>query len=179
MCIRDSFLPKSIVSHRSCQQATKQTFNKNSFLVNGQRNFKEIRDNYLKSDRRSWKDRNFFRFISCRERKIRYIAGACIQRIGKRIRESVLRKVGKTSKKSTIVRKLEYKKQSLLKNFRICEQDLDVNQDSMAEIEFKQGPSRGLNNCQWPCIWFFLFYWIPRYKKSYCRTFSFIPWTSP
>ena len=52
--------------------------------------------------------------------------------------------MGKTSKKSTIVRKLEYKKQSLLKNFRISEQDLDVNQDSMAEIECKQGPSRGL-----------------------------------
>lgn len=76
--------------------------------------------------------------------KIRYIAGACIQRIGKRIHESVLRKVGKTSKKSTIIRKLEYKKQSFLKNFRVSKQDVNNNQDSIAEIEFKHGPSRGL-----------------------------------
>lgn len=29
-------------------------------------------------------------------------------------------------------------------NFRVSEQDLNVNQDSMTEIEFKQCPSRGL-----------------------------------
>lgn len=88
--------------------------------------------------------------------KIRYIAGACIQRIGKRIRESVLRKVGKTSKKSTIIRKLEYKKQSLLKNFRVSKQDVNNNQDSMAEIEFKQGPSRGLTIVSDPVYDFFV-----------------------
>lgn len=107
--------------------------------------------------------------------KIRYIAaGVCIQRIGKRILESVLRKMGKTSKKTTIIRKLEYKTQSLLKNFRISEQDVTSNQDSMAEIEFNQGPSRGLTIVRDPVYKFFCSVKFCCTEELDARTFSFI-----
>jgi hypothetical protein len=76
--------------------------------------------------------------------KLRYLAGACVQKITTRVRDSVLRKVGKTSKKTQILRKLEYKKQALLKSLRIREEDVDVQDASMKEIEAKQGPTRGL-----------------------------------
>lgn len=88
--------------------------------------------------------------------KIRYLAGACLQRISKRIRESVLRSVGKSSKKSRTIRKLEYKKQAMLRNFCISEQDVDVNDDSMIEIESKQGPSQGLTIVDEPMYNFFV-----------------------
>lgn len=80
-----------------------------------------------------------YELSSAAKGKIRYLAGACLHRISKRIRESVLRSVGKSSKKSRTIRKLEYKKQ---RNFRISEQDVDVNDDSMIENESKQGPSQ-------------------------------------
>lgn len=41
--------------------------------------------------------------------KLRYLAGACLQKITTRIRDSVMRKIGKTSKQSQILRKLDYK----------------------------------------------------------------------
>lgn len=81
----------------------------------------------------------------------------------------------KTLKKSTIIRKLEYKKQSFLKNFRVSKQDVNNNQDSIAEIEFKHGPSRGLTIVRDPVYDFFV------QLNSFCcteeldaRTFSFI-----
>lgn len=78
------------------------------------------------------------------EAKLRYLAGACVQKITKRIKESVLRKIGKTSKKSRFLRKMEYRKQAMLKNFRIKEEEIEEGQQSMQEIEYKQGPTRGL-----------------------------------
>ncbi|XP_056007596.1 uncharacterized protein LOC130050837 [Ostrea edulis] len=84
--------------------------------------------------------------------KIRYLTGACVQRVAKRVRESVLRTVGKCSKKSRTLRKLEYKKQAMLKNFRVS----DTNEDTMNEIEFKQGPSRGLTIVSEPVYDFFV-----------------------
>ncbi|KAK3093534.1 hypothetical protein FSP39_016902 [Pinctada imbricata] len=90
--------------------------------------------------------------------KIRYLAGACIQRVNKRIKESVLRAVGKCSKKSRTLRKLEYRKQALLKNFRIKEEDIDTREDTstMTEIEFKQGPTHGLTIVSEPVYNFFV-----------------------
>jgi hypothetical protein len=40
-----------------------------------------------------------YELSSAAKGKIRYLAGACLHRISKRIRESVLRSVGKSSKK--------------------------------------------------------------------------------
>lgn len=97
-----------------------------------------------------------YELSSAAKEKIRYLAGACLQRISKRIRESVLRSVGKSSKKSRTIRKLEYKKQAMLRNFRISEQDVDVNDDSMIEIESKQGSSRGLTIVDEPMYNFFV-----------------------
>jgi len=82
--------------------------------------------------------------ISSSKSKIRYLAGACVHKIAKRLRESVLRKMGQCTKRSKLSIKLDYKKQALLKQFRINEQDLSDNDESMAEINFKQGQSRGL-----------------------------------
>jgi len=80
---------------------------------------------------------------SAGEAKIRYIAGACSNKISSRLRNSVLRKIGKTSKKSKIARTLDYKKHAMLKKFRIEEDEAPQN-SSMSEIESKQGTSRGL-----------------------------------
>ncbi|XP_062616249.1 uncharacterized protein LOC134277961 [Saccostrea cucullata] len=87
--------------------------------------------------------------------KLRYLAGACVQKVAKRIKDSVLRKVGKSSKRSRIIRKLEYRKQIMLKNFRIREADVDEGEESMREIEHKQGPTRGLTVVSEPVFSFF------------------------
>lgn len=76
------------------------------------------------------------------EAKLRYLAGA-FQKNKKRIKESVLRKIGITSKKSRIFRKMAYRKQAMLKSFRIKE-GIEEGQQSLQEIEYKQGPIRGL-----------------------------------
>ncbi|MES9884334.1 MAG: hypothetical protein ABW185_26100 [Sedimenticola sp.] len=76
--------------------------------------------------------------------KNRYLAGACVQKIAKRLKESVLRKMGQCTKKSKLSRKMDYKKQHLLKQFRINESDISETDESMNEIEFKQGSGRGL-----------------------------------
>lgn len=88
--------------------------------------------------------------------KIRYLAGACIQRVNKRIKASVLRLVGKCGKKSRTLRKLNYKKQAMLKSFRVSEQDVDTSEDTMNEIQYKQGPSHGLTIVSEPVYNFFV-----------------------
>lgn len=88
--------------------------------------------------------------------KIRYLAGACIQRVNKRIKASVLRLVGKCGKKSRTLRKLNYKKQAMLKSFRVSEQDVDTSEDTMNEIQYKQGPSHGLTIVNEPVYNFFV-----------------------
>ena len=80
---------------------------------------------------------------SAGEAKIRYIAGACSNKISSRLRNSVLMKIGKTTKKSKIARRLDYKKHAMLKKFRIEEDEAPQN-SSMSEIQSKQGASRGL-----------------------------------
>ncbi|CAC5371593.1 PIF1 [Mytilus coruscus] len=75
---------------------------------------------------------------SAGEAKIRYLAGACCNKISSRLRSSVLRKIGQTSKKSKIARTLDYKKHAMLKIFRIEESEAPHN-SSMSEIENKQG----------------------------------------
>ncbi|CAC5424370.1 PIF1 [Mytilus coruscus] len=80
---------------------------------------------------------------SAGEAKIHYLAGACCNKISSRLRNSVLRKIGQTSKKSKIARSLDYKKHAMLKIFRIEESEAPHN-SSMSEIENKQGASRGL-----------------------------------
>lgn len=55
--------------------------------------------------------------------------------------ESVLREIGKTSKRNKFLKKLEYKKQTLFRSFRIREEEADLQDDSMKEIETRQGPN--------------------------------------
>lgn len=88
--------------------------------------------------------------------KLRYLAGACVQKIATRVRESVLRKIGKTSKRNKFLRKLEYKKQALLRSFRIREEEADLQDDSMKEIETRQGPTHGLTIVSEPVFSFFI-----------------------
>ena len=52
------------------------------------------------------------------------------------------KKCRQEQQKSRTIRKLECKKQAMLRNFRINEQDVDVNNDSMVLNESKQGPSQ-------------------------------------
>lgn len=54
------------------------------------------------------------------------------------------RSIGKSSKRSKIACKLNYKKQRMLQYFRIKEDEAPCNDPSMSEIMYKQGPSRGL-----------------------------------
>ncbi|KAJ8318222.1 hypothetical protein KUTeg_003313, partial [Tegillarca granosa] len=91
------------------------------------------------------KDTPDIQHSSAGQAKIRYIAGVCINKISSRLKNSVIRKIGKTSKKSKIARMLDYKKQKLLQNFRIKEDEAPgPGETSMAEIQNKQGPTRGL-----------------------------------
>ncbi|MES9882103.1 MAG: hypothetical protein ABW185_14610 [Sedimenticola sp.] len=75
--------------------------------------------------------------------KLRYLAGACVYKISNRLRKSVLRNIGKQTKGSRITRKFSYKKQAMLKQFRIQE-DNAPQDDSMYEIQSKQDLSHGL-----------------------------------
>ena len=75
--------------------------------------------------------------------KIRYIAGACVAKMSSRLKNYVLRNIGNTSAKCRITRRFHYKKQSLLRQFRISEEEAPVN-ESMNEINAKQSTSRGL-----------------------------------
>jgi hypothetical protein len=79
--------------------------------------------------------------------KIRYIAGACVQKITKRLQESVLRNLGKSTKLSRLSRKFDYKKRQMMLQFRIREGDIaePEKDESLSEIQFKQGPTRGLS----------------------------------
>ncbi|MES9881788.1 MAG: hypothetical protein ABW185_13000 [Sedimenticola sp.] len=89
--------------------------------------------------------------------KIRYLAGACVQKITKRLKESVLRKMGQSTKRSKISMKMDYKKQRMLKEFRINESDISETDDSMNEIEFKQQQGRGLTVVSDTVFGFFLY----------------------
>jgi hypothetical protein len=64
---------------------------------------------------------------SAGEAKIRYIAGACSNKISSRLRNSVPRKIGKTSNKSKIAHTLHYKKHAMLKKFRIEKDEAPQN----------------------------------------------------
>ena len=76
---------------------------------------------------------------------MRYIAGACVQKISERLRNSTLRTLSRTDKEGQMMRKMSFKKGQLLKTFRIREEDVNSEmRDSMQEIEFKQGLTRGL-----------------------------------
>ena len=76
--------------------------------------------------------------------KVRYIAGAVVHKISKKLKDSVLRDLSKVDKKNKSLKKLNYKKQVLLKQFRIMEEDVNKSDGSYMEIESKQGQSRGL-----------------------------------
>ncbi|XP_069103899.1 uncharacterized protein [Argopecten irradians] len=84
-------------------------------------------------------------FSDAAKAKLRYIAGACIHKISSRLRQSVIRSLGK-SKTCKFSSKFNYCKQNLLKQLQIQETDMaeSTDQDSFAEIEFRQGASRGL-----------------------------------
>lgn len=76
--------------------------------------------------------------------KVRYIAGAVVHKISKKLKDSVLRNLSNVDKKNKSLKKLNYKKQVLLKQFRIMEEDANKSDGSYMEIESKQGQSRGL-----------------------------------
>jgi hypothetical protein len=78
--------------------------------------------------------------------KVRYLAGACVHKILTRLQESVTRKLGTSTKAVRLQRKMDYKKRAMLKHFRISEAETEPEIDeSMTEITYKQGPSKGLN----------------------------------
>lgn len=78
-----------------------------------------------------------------------------MQDFPKKLKDSVLSNIGKTSKKSKITRKFDYKMQVMLKIFRINENEASQD-DSMNEISSKQDPSRGLTIINDEVLTFFL-----------------------
>jgi hypothetical protein len=66
--------------------------------------------------------------------KLRYIAGACVRKIRKRVRETVDRTIGKTDNKSKLTRQLNYKKDKMLKMLAVSESNVDSNDVSLSEI---------------------------------------------
>ena len=76
--------------------------------------------------------------------KLRYVAGCCIHKIKKRFCHSVLRNLGKCDPKSKSIRSQAYSKQAIMKTFCINESDIPHGDESLHEIDYKQGKSRGL-----------------------------------
>lgn len=71
--------------------------------------------------------------------------------------ESVLREIGITSKRNKFLKKLEYKKQTLFRSFRIREEEeADLQDDSMKEIETRQGPTNELTIVSEPVFSFLI-----------------------
>lgn len=70
--------------------------------------------------------------------------------------ESVLREIGKTSKRNKFLKKLEYKKQTLFRSFRIREEEADLQDDSMKEIETRQDPTHELTIVSEPVLSFLI-----------------------
>lgn len=91
--------------------------------------------------------------------KIRYIAGACIHKILSRLRGIVVRSMGKENKNTKIQRRWNYRLHKLLKSLRISEEEAinaTENPESLLEVEFRQGPSRGLIHMSDSVFSFFL-----------------------
>jgi len=91
--------------------------------------------------------------------KVRYLAGACVQKIASRLKASVIRKLGKQGKHSKAQRMWAYNKQRLLKTLTLTEEQVmnsTDDKDSLSEIEFKQGASRGLLHVSDSVFHFFL-----------------------
>ena len=79
--------------------------------------------------------------------KIRYVAGACLHKITTRLQGVVSGNLGRLHKKSQVQRAWSYRMHRLLKTLRISEEQVVKETqvpDSISEIEFRQGPSRGL-----------------------------------
>ena len=80
--------------------------------------------------------------------KIRYIAGASVHQISMQLKGTVMRRLGKTSKKGKFERKWSYQKAKLLKTLTLTEEEImrTCDRDSLHEIESKQNPgaTRGL-----------------------------------
>jgi hypothetical protein len=76
--------------------------------------------------------------------KLRYIAGVCVHKIRHRLKETVDRNLGKQSKKSKLATRLSYKKRKMLELFSVSEDQVDPNDPTMLEIEYKQNKTRGL-----------------------------------
>jgi hypothetical protein len=89
---------------------------------------------FIKQPKHQFSRQFVLKHSSAGEAKIRYIAGACSNKISSRLRNSVLMKIGKTTKKSKIARRLDYKKHAMLKKFRIEEDEAPQN-SSMSEIQ--------------------------------------------
>ena len=85
--------------------------------------------------------------ISSIKSKIPYIAGACLHKIINRLQRIVTRNLGQLHKKSQVQRAWSYRMHRLLKSLWISEEQvLKETQvpESLSEIEYRQGPSRGL-----------------------------------
>ena len=79
--------------------------------------------------------------------KVRYIAGACIHKFIGRLRTNVLKNIGKGGEVHQLQRQWHYRSFRLLKTLRISEDEakkITEEPGSMYEIDYKQGPSRGL-----------------------------------
>ncbi|XP_061171689.1 uncharacterized protein LOC133181165 [Saccostrea echinata] len=95
--------------------------------------------------------------ISCAAKnKVRYLAGRCVYKIRRRLQDSVLHRLGSTSRKMKALCNLDYKKQAILQKLRIKEEDVNTNDQTVLEIKAKQGESRGLTIVSEPVFKFFI-----------------------
>ncbi|KAK3105793.1 hypothetical protein FSP39_005852 [Pinctada imbricata] len=93
--------------------------------------------------------------------KLRYLAGACITKISQRLKTAVNRKLNASSMKTKSQRQSLYEKYSLLDGLFVSEQDIKESTRmpcTLSEIEYKQGPSRGLRNVSDAMLMFLLMF---------------------
>ena len=98
-----------------------------------------------KLNKESWVP--FAQLSSAALAKIRHVASACLHKILSRLRAIVVRNLGRSSVQSKSQRDWSYKLHRLLKGLRISEESAIKTTsipESMYEIEFRQGPTRGL-----------------------------------
>ena len=81
--------------------------------------------------------------------KVRYLNGACINKICERLKTDVNRKLHAVKRSSRLQRQSQYEKYNLLKSLIISEDEASKTiqfPSSFKEIKHKQGPTRGLKN---------------------------------
>ena len=130
-----------------CPKAQKMSFKMGYWLV--KQKIKELGETITKRQTERPQTSETGPLSASAKAKIRYIAGACILKILTRLRGIVSRNIGKQQAMSKVKLSWNYRMHRLLTSLRISEEQVmkeTKEKESIIEVQFRQGPSRGLVN---------------------------------